>query len=82
MAGDCFDRCLYNLVEVKKRYEESNLVINKEKYHLMVKGNIVLGHQISEKGVKVDRDKVEVLEKIPQSIFIEGLRSFLGNTGF
>ena len=37
VVGDYFDRCLDNFVDVTKRYEESNFLLNQEKYHLMVK---------------------------------------------
>ena len=36
----------------------------------MVKEGIVLGHQISEKGIEVDRAKVEVIERLPPPISI------------
>ena len=42
----------------------------------------MLGHQISEKGIEVDRAKVEVIEKLPPPISIKGVRSFLGHAGF
>ena len=48
----------------------------------MVKEGIVLGHHIEEKGIEVDRPKVEVIEKLPPSIFVKGVRSFLGHAGF
>ena len=62
---DSFERCLNNLSEVLKRCEDCNLVLNWEKYHLMVKEGIVLGHDILEKGIEVDRAKVEVIENFP-----------------
>lgn len=34
--------------------EEYNLMLQYEKCHFMVKQGIVLGHQISSKGIKVD----------------------------
>ncbi|KAH0679182.1 hypothetical protein KY284_020267 [Solanum tuberosum] len=42
---------------------------------------IVLGHRISEKGIEVDRAKVEVIEKLPPPISVKGVRSFLGHVG-
>ena len=33
------------------------------KCHFMVKEGIILGHRISEKGIEVDRAKVEVIER-------------------
>ena len=65
VVGYSFDWCLCNLVENLKRCEDCNLVFNWEKCHIMVKEGIVLGHHISEKGIKVDRSKVEVIERLP-----------------
>ncbi|KAG9446755.1 hypothetical protein H6P81_012883 [Aristolochia fimbriata] len=66
---------------VLARCEESNLVLNWEKCHFMVSEGIVLGHKISEKGIEVDRAKVEVIEKLPPPTNIKGIRSFLGHAG-
>ncbi|GJT29078.1 reverse transcriptase domain-containing protein [Tanacetum coccineum] len=44
-----------------KRCEDTNLSLNWEKSHFMVKECIVLGHKISKSGIEVDRAKVEVL---------------------
>ena len=63
--GNSSDRCFRNLGEVLKRCENCNLVLNWEKCHSMVKEGIVLGHVITEKGIEVDRAKVEVIEKLP-----------------
>ncbi|MCY5088397.1 reverse transcriptase family protein, partial [Salmonella enterica subsp. enterica serovar 1,4,[5],12:i:-] len=54
-----FDNCLRNLDKVLQRCEETNLVLNWEKCHFMVNEGIVLGHKISERGIEVDRAKVE-----------------------
>jgi hypothetical protein len=48
----------------------------------MVKKGIVLGHVISEKGIEVDKAKVEVVEKLPPPTNIKYLRSFIGHAGF
>jgi hypothetical protein len=32
------------------------------KYHFMVREGIVLGHLVSERGIAVDRAKIEVIE--------------------
>ena len=58
--GYSFDNCLSNLSSVLQRCEETNLVLNWEKCHFMVKEGIVLGHRISSKGIEVDREKIEV----------------------
>ena len=64
MVGDSFERCLCYLSKVLKRCQDFNLVLNWKKYHFMVKEGIVLGHHISEKGIEVDRAKVEVIERL------------------
>ena len=43
---------------------------------------IVLGHSISEKGIEVDRAKIEVIEKLPPPKCVKDIRSFLGHAGF
>ena len=52
-----------------------------KKCHFMVKEGIVLGHRISEKGIEVDRAKVEVIERLPPPISVKGVRCFLGHAG-
>jgi hypothetical protein len=46
------------------------------KCHFMVKQGIVLGHVISERGIKVDKGKVETVEQFPPPIDVKSLRSF------
>jgi len=48
----------------------------------MVQERVVLGHVISNRGIKVDKAKVEVMEKLPPPSSINGVRSFLGHVGF
>ncbi|CAN6543874.1 unnamed protein product [Malus baccata var. baccata] len=47
--GDSFDQCLQNLSLVLERCIKTNLVLNWEKCHFMVKQGIVLGHLISNR---------------------------------
>ncbi|KAK1645667.1 hypothetical protein QYE76_063472 [Lolium multiflorum] len=54
------------------RCEETNLVLNWEKCHFMVNEGIVLGHKISERGIEVDRAKVEAIEKMPYPRDVKG----------
>ena len=82
VLGKSFDNCLENLKQALIRCEETNLVLNWEKYHFMVKEGIVLGHQILERGIEVDRAKVETIEKLLPPSSVKGIRSFLGHTGF
>ncbi|XP_056697873.1 uncharacterized protein [Spinacia oleracea] len=50
--------------------------------HFMVNEGVVLGHLISERGIQVDRAKIEVIEKLPRPVNVKGVRSFLGHAGF
>ncbi|GKD77142.1 reverse transcriptase domain-containing protein, partial [Tanacetum coccineum] len=54
-----FDQCLRNLDKMLARCEETNLVLNWEKCHFMVKEDIVLEHKISGKGIEVDKAKID-----------------------
>nr|GEX45046.1 DNA-directed DNA polymerase [Tanacetum cinerariifolium] len=49
---------------------------------LMVKEGIVFGHKISKNGIDVDKDKVEVIAKLPHPTTVKGIRSFLGHADF
>ena len=80
--GSSFDACLNNLSRVLYRCEEVNLVLNWEKCHFMVTRGVVLGHLISDRGIEVDKAKVEVIEKLPPPTNVKGIRSFLGHAGF
>ncbi|GKF62599.1 hypothetical protein Tco_0182653 [Tanacetum coccineum] len=65
-----------------KRCEDTNLALNREKSHFMVKEGIVLGHKISKSGIEVDRAKVEVIAKLPHPTTVKGVCSFLGHAEF
>ena len=75
--GKSFDDCLSNLEWVLKRYEQTNLVLNWEKCHVIVNKGIVLGHKISEIGIEVDKAKVDAIEKMPCRKDIKGIHSLL-----
>nr|GEW18763.1 reverse transcriptase domain-containing protein [Tanacetum cinerariifolium] len=65
-----------------KRCEDTNLYLNWEKSHFMVKEGIVLDHKISKEGIEVDKAKVDVITKLPHPTTVKGIRSFLGHVGF
>nr|GEX11044.1 retrovirus-related Pol polyprotein [Tanacetum cinerariifolium] len=60
-----FQTCLSHLEKMLKRCEDTNLCLNWEKSHFMVKEGIVFGHKISKNGIKVDKAKVDVIAKLP-----------------
>ena len=57
-------------------------MLNWEKCHFMVNQGIVLGHVISEKGIEVDKAKVEPISKFPSPTNVKTVRQFLGHAGF
>ena len=80
--GGSFEECLINLETVLHRCIEKNLVLNWEKCHFMVSQEIVLGHIISEKGIKVDKAKIDLIFKLPSPTNVETVRQFLRHVGF
>jgi hypothetical protein len=48
----------------------------------MDKKSIVLGHLVSERGIGVDKAKIEVIEQLPPLVNVKGIRNFLGHAGF
>ncbi|GJY58944.1 reverse transcriptase domain-containing protein [Tanacetum coccineum] len=80
--GNSFSTCLSNLEKMLKRCEDTNLALNWEKHHFMVKEGIVLGHKISKKGIEVDKAKIDVIAKLPHLTTVKGIRSFLRHAGF
>nr|GEV04551.1 reverse transcriptase domain-containing protein [Tanacetum cinerariifolium] len=77
-----FQTCLSHLEKMLKRGEDTNLCLNWEKSHFMVKERIVLGHKIYKEGIEVDKAKVDVIAKLPRPTTVKGIRSFLGHAGF
>ncbi|GJY69890.1 reverse transcriptase domain-containing protein [Tanacetum coccineum] len=80
--GSSFSTCLTHLEKMLKRCEDTNLALNWEKSHFMVKEGIVLGHKISKSGIEVDRAKIDIIAKLPHPTTVKGVRSFLGHAGF
>ncbi|GJX70352.1 DNA-directed DNA polymerase [Tanacetum coccineum] len=80
--GSSFDHFLKNLEKMLKRCEETNLVLNWEKCHFMVKEGIILGHKVSGSGFKVDKAKIEAISKLPYTTNVKAIRSFLGHAAF
>ncbi|KAM1543676.1 hypothetical protein ACFX1Z_013310 [Malus domestica] len=48
----------------------------------MVKQGIVLGHIISERGIEVDKSKIDLVRYLPSPTSVREVRSFLGHAGF
>ncbi|GKF37697.1 reverse transcriptase domain-containing protein, partial [Tanacetum coccineum] len=56
--GDSFSSCLSHLDMMLKWCEDTNLVLNWEKCHFMVKEGIVLSHKISKSGIEICADHI------------------------
>ncbi|PIN04694.1 DNA-directed DNA polymerase [Handroanthus impetiginosus] len=67
---------LCNAPTTFQRCEDTNLVLNWKKCYFMVQEGIVLGHKVSNRGIEVDKAKLEIIEKLPP------LLRFLGHAGF
>nr|GEZ86837.1 reverse transcriptase domain-containing protein [Tanacetum cinerariifolium] len=63
--GNSFKNCLSCLDKMLQRYEDTNLCLNWEMSHFMVKEGIVLGHKISKNEIEVEKAKVDVISKLP-----------------
>ncbi|GJR85465.1 reverse transcriptase domain-containing protein [Tanacetum coccineum] len=72
--GDSFSTCLSHLDKMLKRCEDTNLVLNWEKCHFMVKEGIVLRHKISKSEIEVDKAKVDAIAKLPHPTSVKGIR--------
>ncbi|GKA79874.1 hypothetical protein Tco_0786470 [Tanacetum coccineum] len=64
------------LNKMLQRCEDTNLVLNWEKCHFMVKEGIVLGHKISKSGIEVDKTKRTSIAKLASSRDREGSSEF------
>nr|GFB97635.1 reverse transcriptase domain-containing protein [Tanacetum cinerariifolium] len=63
--GNSFENCLSHLDKMLQRCKDTNLSLNWEKSHFMVKEGIVLGHKISKNRIEVDKAKIDVIAKLP-----------------
>ncbi|GJT20295.1 reverse transcriptase domain-containing protein [Tanacetum coccineum] len=77
-TGRRFKRSIPIWTKYKTVVEDTNLVLNWEKSHFMVKEGIVLGHKISKSGIEVDRAKVDVIAKLPHPTTVKGVKAVPG----
>ena len=61
--------------------QEKELNSKWENYHFMVRRGIVLGHEISRRGIEVDKAKIEVIAKLPPPNALRISNLFLGMLG-
>nr|GEV70689.1 reverse transcriptase domain-containing protein [Tanacetum cinerariifolium] len=72
-----FGTYLSHLDKMLKRCEDTNLRLNWEKSHFMVKEGIVLGYKISKNGIEVDKAKVDVIVKLLHPTTVKGNKYIL-----
>lgn len=80
--GSSFEGYLHHLNLMLVRCKEKNLVLNWEKCHFMVRSGIVLGHVISQRGIKVDKVKFDLIHNLSPPWTVKKIRSFLGYASF
>ncbi|PIN12235.1 DNA-directed DNA polymerase [Handroanthus impetiginosus] len=73
-APATFQRCMMAIF--------TDMVENYLECHFMVQEGIVLGHKVSNRGIEIDKAKLETIEKLPPPTSVKGVRSFLGHAGF
>ncbi|GKE51985.1 reverse transcriptase domain-containing protein, partial [Tanacetum coccineum] len=71
--GNSFEKYLSHVDKMLQRCEDTNLCLNWEKSHFMVKEGIILGHKISKKGIEVDKAKIDVIAKLPHPTTVKGV---------
>ncbi|RDY03450.1 Retrovirus-related Pol polyprotein, partial [Mucuna pruriens] len=74
-----FDACLENLSRVLTRCIDTNLVLNFKKCHFMVTEGIMLGYLVSNRGIEVDKAKIDINTSLPNPTFVQEVRSLLGH---
>nr|GEZ82930.1 hypothetical protein [Tanacetum cinerariifolium] len=66
-----FENCLSRLDKMLQRCEDTNLSLNWEKSHFMVKEGIILDYKISKNRIEVDKAKVDVIAKLPHPTIVK-----------
>ncbi|GJS36217.1 reverse transcriptase domain-containing protein [Tanacetum coccineum] len=79
--GNSFSTCLTNLEKMLKWCEDTNLALNWEKSHFILKERRYRNRRtqdLKEKGIEVDKAKIDVISKLPYPTTVKGIiRSFL-----
>nr|GEW77327.1 hypothetical protein [Tanacetum cinerariifolium] len=70
-----FQSCLSHLERMLKRCKDTNLCLNWEKSHFMVKEGIVLDHKISKQWINVDKAKVDFITKLPHPTTVKAFQT-------
>ena len=76
--GCDFQEALTNLGKVLHKCIEKNLSLSLEKCEFLMTEGIVLGHSISQQGLRVDPNKIAIIQRVPPPQKQRDVRSFLG----
>ena len=79
---DSFNQCLYHLTIILQRCIQKNFILNWEKCHFIVKYGMVLDHIISNKGIEIEKAKLNLISNLPPLKIVRKVRSFLEHVGF
>ncbi|GKD04362.1 reverse transcriptase domain-containing protein [Tanacetum coccineum] len=74
--GNSYDNYLNNLDKMLQRCKDSNLVLNWEKCHFVVKEGIVVGHKVSVACLEVNKAKIDLISKLPPLVMSKALEAF------
>nr|GEV18168.1 reverse transcriptase domain-containing protein [Tanacetum cinerariifolium] len=74
--GNSLENCLSRLDKMFQRCKDTNLSLNWEKSHFMVKEGFVLGHKLSKNGIEVDKAKVDVIAKLPHPTTVKDFANY------
>ncbi|RDX87946.1 Retrovirus-related Pol polyprotein from transposon 17.6, partial [Mucuna pruriens] len=66
--------------KIHSKWNEPFVITNK--CHFMVTEGIILGHLVSNRGIEVDKAKIDIIASLSHPAFVREVRSFLGNAGF
>jgi len=80
--GKTFDQQLERLSEVFDRIAQANLKLKPSKCSLFQMQVEFLGHVVSEKGIAMQKDKVEAISTWPSPRNLTEMRAFMGTCGY
>ncbi|RVW70091.1 Retrovirus-related Pol polyprotein from transposon 17.6 [Vitis vinifera] len=77
-----YRRMPFGLCNAPATFQRCMLSIFSDMVEQIMEQGIVLGHIISEKGIEVDKAKVELIIRLPPPKTVKGVRQFLGHASF
>jgi hypothetical protein len=78
IASSDFDSHVRTVREVLSRLQKANLTVNSNKVQICLSETNVLGHIISQSGIRPDPVKIDVVTNYPRPRTVKQVRQFLG----